>query len=178
MCPAWLIRGNLRSMRANFIRNLPGAAPRRHRPDRFRLHLRGHRTGEFLGSEIAAYTVTSMMLPMSAESDGVPSDESPTLHFAGSSLDLEMRPWFISVNSRLSVSDGWRSRRFAQLLSPSTDGNIFDFRNIAFPGTMSACWSLKCIPRRRDFANHITPWGVDIGRRRPGRNKWPSLHQI
>ena len=86
--------------------------------------------------------------------------------------------WFISVNSRLSVSDGWRSRRFAQLLSASTDGNIFDFRNIAFPGTMSARWSLKCIPRRRDFANHITPWGVDIGRRRPERNKWPSLHQV
>ena len=46
-------------------------------------------------SEIAAYTVISMMLPMSAESDGVPADESPTLHFAGcrsSGLDLEMRP--------------------------------------------------------------------------------------
>jgi hypothetical protein len=121
------------------------------------------------------------LLTMSAESDRVPPDQSPTLHFAACRslrLDLEMRPWFISVNSRLSVSDGSRSLRFVQLLGPSTSGNTLDFRNIALPGTMSACWSLKCTPRRRDLANHITPWGVDIRRRRPGKNKSPSLHQI
>jgi len=68
------------------------------------------------------------------------ADESPTLHFAAcrsSSLDLEMRPGSVSVNSRLVVSDGWLSRRFTQLLSPSTEGNIFDFMNIALRGTMS-----------------------------------------
>jgi hypothetical protein len=130
---------------------------------------------------LAMRLIVVAMLPMSRESDGVAAYESPTLHFAGCrclSPYLEMRPWFISVDSRLSVSEGWRSRRFAQLLSPSTDGNIFDFRNIAFPGTMGACWSLKCIRRRRDFANHITPLGVETERRRPGRNKWLSWHQI
>jgi hypothetical protein len=77
-----------------------------------------------------------MMLPISGESGGVPADESPTLHFAGcrsSSLDLEMQPWFMSVNSRLSVSDGWLSWRFAQLLSPSTDGNILISGVLPFP---------------------------------------------
>ena len=87
-------------------------------------------------SEIAAYTVISMMLPMSAESDGVPADESPTLYFAScrsSSLDLEVPPWSMSVSSRVLVSDGWLSRRFAQLLSPSTDGNILISGTLPFP---------------------------------------------
>ncbi len=87
-------------------------------------------------SEGGAYTVISMMLPMSRKSDGVPADESPTLHFAGcrsSGLDLEMRRLvYLRQQSAVGVRR-MAFRRFAQLLSPSTDGNIFDFRNIAFP---------------------------------------------
>jgi hypothetical protein len=58
-----------------------------------RLHVRGQRTSKVLGTEIAASTVISMVLPISREPDEVPADESPTRHLAGcrSSLDLEMR---------------------------------------------------------------------------------------
>jgi hypothetical protein len=58
-----------------FMRALPGTVPGREQPDRFQLHLCGHRTGKVLGSEVAAYTAISMMLPTSGESDGVPADE-------------------------------------------------------------------------------------------------------
>jgi hypothetical protein len=79
------------------------------------------------------------MLSISRLAGEVTADESPTRHFDGcpsSSLDLEMRleassrPWLISVNSRLSVSERWLFRCFAQLVSPSTDGKHFDFRNV------------------------------------------------
>ena len=100
---------------------------------------------------------------------------SATLHFArcrSSSLDLEMRPWFISVNSRLSVSGGRLSQRSERLVSPSMDCKQADFKGVAVPRAISERWFLKCILKRCDCANNSTPSSVDIGRCGLERIRW------
>jgi hypothetical protein len=50
-------------------------------------------------------------------------------------------------------------------------------RTLPFLRTISACWLLKCILQRCDWANHLTPSGVGIGPCGLEANKWVSWHQ-